>query len=119
MNRRTIVFAAVALIAPASRASAHARLRSASPAAGEHLTTAPNKVSIAFSEALEPKFSTIEVHNAAGLRFDTGAARSGADTKILVVDVKPLPPGDYTVVWHATSIDTHKTEGSYGFMLVG
>ncbi|MCX7380436.1 MAG: copper resistance protein CopC [Alphaproteobacteria bacterium] len=119
MNRRTLVFAATALIASARGASAHARLRSASPAAGERLAAAPKEVSIVFSEALEPKFSTIDVHNAAGVRFDTGAARSGVDAKTLVVAVKPLPPGDYTVVWHATSIDTHKTEGSYNFTLLG
>ena len=66
MNRRTLVFAATALIASARGASAHARLRSASPAAGERLAAAPKEVSIVFSEALEPKFSTIDVHNAAG-----------------------------------------------------
>jgi len=26
-----------------------------------------------------------------------------------------LPPGIYTVIWHVTSIDTHKTEGRYQF----
>ena len=119
MNRRTLFLVTAALLGPVSAAVAHARLRSASPAPGDMLSAAPKQVSITFSEALEPKFSSIEVRNAAGTRFDDGAARSGGDAKILVVELKPLPPGDYTVSWHATSVDTHKTEGSFTFMLHG
>ena len=119
MKRRRLVLAAAALMSPASTASAHARLRSAAPAPGEILITAPKAVSIVFSEALEPKFSRIEVSNAAGSRVDDGAAHSGADATTLVVALKPLPPGDYKVAWWATSIDTHKTEGSFTFMIHG
>jgi copper resistance protein C len=33
----------------------------------------------------------------------------------LVVEIPALSSGTYTVIWHATSVDTHKTEGSYRF----
>ena len=36
-----------------------------------------------------------------------------------MAEAKALPPGDYTVAWRATSVDTHRTEGRYGFMLHG
>jgi copper resistance protein C len=31
------------------------------------------------------------------------------------VTLPKLPPGTYTVNWHVTSVDTHKTEGNYTF----
>jgi methionine-rich copper-binding protein CopC len=34
---------------------------------------------------------------------------------VLAVPVKPLAAGVYTVLWHATSVDTHKTEGHFTF----
>ena len=117
LNRRTLIIATAALLGPTAPALAHARLRQATPAPGATLSTAPKQVSITFSEALEPKFSAIEVRNSSGKRFDNGPPRAGADSKTLIVDLKPLPTGDYTVVWRATSVDTHKTDGSFSFML--
>lgn len=119
MFRRSLALATLAALAGARAAQAHAHLRSAVPAPDSMLDTAPTEIAITFSEALEPKFSSIAVHGAGDARFDTGPAHAGADAKTLVVKLKPLPPGSYKVVWHATSVDTHKTEGSYGFMLHG
>lgn len=110
---------ALAVLAATRAAEAHARLKSASPAPGSMIDEMPTEVPIVFSEALEPKFCSIAVSNAAGAHFEDGAAHAGADAKTLVVKLKALPPGDYTVAWHATSVDTHKTEGSFGFMLHG
>jgi copper resistance protein C len=31
------------------------------------------------------------------------------------VGLKALSPGTYHVHWHALSVDTHKTEGSFSF----
>ncbi len=36
---------------------------------------------------------------------------------MLVVALPKLPNGVYTVVWHVTSVDTHKTEGRYQFTI--
>jgi methionine-rich copper-binding protein CopC len=33
----------------------------------------------------------------------------------LIVQLPVLGRGKYTVNWHATSVDTHKTEGSFQF----
>lgn len=32
--------------------------------------------------------------------------------------LKPLPPGRYRVTWHAVSVDTHRTQGKYNFLVV-
>jgi len=39
------------------------------------------------------------------------------DPRQLSVPLKPMTPGTYTVEWHATSVDTHKTEGHFSFTL--
>jgi copper resistance protein C len=35
------------------------------------------------------------------------------------VGLKSLSPGTYRVRWHALSVDTHKTEGSFTFRVGG
>src|SRR5579871_163775 len=51
-------------------AHAHAHLRTAAPSPGGVISTAPVEVAITFTEDVEPKFSSIEVENAAGDRVD-------------------------------------------------
>jgi methionine-rich copper-binding protein CopC len=116
MNRFVLLVITVALLSLAPRAQAHAFPQSATPAAGSVLAQAPTEVVITFTEALEPRFSSLQVLDAAGARVDTGTAQTApSDGRIFSTHVKPLLPGSYKVVWHATSVDTHKTEGSYSF----
>jgi copper resistance protein C len=44
---------------------------------------------------------------------DQGKPRIAAN--VMHVGLKPLPPGTYKVLWHALSVDTHTTEGSFSF----
>ena len=107
-----------ALIAAAgvSPALAHAFLTTAAPAVGSTVATSPTEVDCNFTEALEPSFSTLEVQNAAGARVDTGKMHLAAgDAKRMVIGVQHLPPGIYTVTWHAVSVDTHHTAGRFTF----
>jgi methionine-rich copper-binding protein CopC len=55
----------------------------------------------------------VEVQNSAGARVDQGKPRTAANE--MRVGLKPLPPGTYKVLWHALSVDTHTTEGSFSF----
>ncbi len=111
---RTIALAAgLALLT--GHASAHAFLETASPAVGSTVSQAPNQVVINFTEGVEPRFSTIVVQNAQGAQVETGKPHLLGGDAHLAVDLKPLPPGTYTVVWHATATDTHKTQGSFHF----
>ena len=103
----------IALAWPATGASAHAMLRHANPAAGSTVSPAPKAVQLTFSEELEPAFSTIEVRDAKGAGVNAGKA-SVAGTQMRVA-LKPLGPGTYKVIWHALSVDTHRTQGTFRF----
>lgn len=111
---RTIALAS-AFTLWAAQAWAHAFLKTANPAVGSTISQAPSQVVIDFTEGVVPQFSTITVRNAQGQQVETGKPHLvGGDTH-LAVDLKPLPPGTYTVVWHATATDTHKTQGTFHF----
>ena len=108
--------AAAAFMLFPSLAHAHARLTHAEPPVGGTVGGAPAQVELMFSEAVEPRFSSVTVADAAGAKVDKGDLHAVAgDGKHLAVSLGALPPGTYMVVWHATSVDTHKTEGSYTF----
>ncbi len=108
------------LVLAATRAGAHAFLDHAKPAVGGVLTRAPMNVSIWFTQELEPAFSTIEVVDEAGNRVDGGAAQVDAsDATLLRVQLKPLRPGTYKVIWRVVSVDTHATDGTFTFRVAG
>jgi len=106
-----------ALMLSYANAFAHAELVSANPPANGTVQAAPNEISITFSEAVEEKFSTIEVLDDKAQRLDQGKPQTAPDDpKTLRVMVKPLRAGTYKVIWHAVSSDdSHKTKGTYEF----
>jgi methionine-rich copper-binding protein CopC len=107
---------ATAMLAPVSPAFAHAFLERASPPVGSEIAASPPELSILFTEGVEPLFSKIEVNGADGAAVATGKPHVAPDNnRRLIIDLPKLPPGTYTVIWHATSVDTHKTEGNYKF----
>lgn len=117
MPRNLLMFAVMAEIALRSvTASAHAHLQTAAPPVGSTVVTAPTQVTITFSEPVELHFSTVSVRDASGARLDDGPLRAAdGEGNRLVIGLKPLPPGEYHVEWHVTSVDTHKTEGAFVF----
>ena len=105
-----------AMLCMGSPAFAHAFLQSASPRVGSESATPPTAVTLTFTEDVEPEFSTIKVRNMQGVRVDrAGPHLVGNHRNELAVNVSKLPPGEYAVTWHATSVDTHKTEGRFEF----
>ena len=116
MRLMMVLIAALALPAGGHPALAHALLRHAQPPVGSTVQAAPAELLLIFSEGVEPAFTSVAVTDAGGARVDTGAVRTAPDDPTrLLVGVRTLPPGIYRVSWHVTSVDTHKTEGSYQF----
>jgi methionine-rich copper-binding protein CopC len=98
-------------------AHAHAFLDHASPLVGSTVASAPREVSLTFTQNLESAFSSVQVTDANGARVDQGKAQVSGNT--MRVGLKSLSPGTYRVRWHALSVDTHKTEGSFTFTVGG
>ncbi len=113
MRTLSIVVALLATALTTAPAQAHAHLEQSSPAAGSTVPTAPHEVVLTFTQNLEAAFSSVEVTDAGGARVDQGKAQISGNT--MRVELKPLPPGSYKVRWHALSVDTHTTEGSFTF----
>ncbi len=97
----------------AQPAFAHAMLEHADPAAGAVLAKAPQKVVLSFSETLEPTFTRVEVKAADGA--SVAAAAAVVKDRTIRLTLKPLSAGSYRVSWHAVSLDTHRTQGTYSF----
>ncbi len=113
---RSLVWVAVAMPCMAAPAFAHAFLQRANPPVGSEVAISPPQLSISFTEGVEPLFSTIEVDGANGQPVVKGRPQVAPDNnRVLIMALPKLPPGTYTVIWHATSVDTHKTEGNYKF----
>jgi hypothetical protein len=108
--------ASLAFALSADAVFAHALLQMAVPAVGGTVSS-PSEIRIEFSEGVEPRFSGIALTSAAGAAQPVGkSAVDPGNNKVLVTKIgKKLPPGVYTVTWHAVSVDTHHTQGSFNF----
>ena len=111
---RFSAFLAFALSATA--AFAHAQLEKAVPAVGGTVSN-PSEIRLEFSEGVEPRFTGVALTSASGAAIPLSkSAVAPGDNKVLITKIgKPLPSGVYTVNWHAVSVDTHHTQGSFNF----
>lgn len=104
------------LLSDAVPALAHAQLRSATPAAGGGVTTAPTEVVLNFSEPLESALSSVVVRDAVGKRVDKADSRVDQGNKtVMRVSLPQLRQGIYIVQWRALTADTHRTDGAFIF----
>jgi copper resistance protein C len=92
-------------------------LQKAAPAVGGTVSASPTEIRLKFSEGIEPRFSGIALATPAGAAQPLGKANvDPADNSTLIAPIpQPLKPGVYKVTWHAVSVDTHKTQGSFTF----
>ncbi|MDX6255342.1 MAG: copper transport protein [Frankiales bacterium] len=122
--RRAVVRVALACVgavllvtAGATPASAHAYLRSSTPAQGSVLKVSPPLLTLHFSEPVGTSLSAITVLDAAGRNAATGSPLQPFNVATdIAVQLRPaLPDGSYLVVWRVVSDDSHPTAGSYSF----
>lgn len=110
--------AALALaLVPATPASAHAELVSATPAPGTGLPQAPGAVVLRFNEPLNMRLSEIRVLDSDGQDVAEGASLAvTGDPQAMRRKLGLLAPDQYTVEWTTTStVDGHTLHGSYSF----
>jgi len=101
---------------PAPHALAHARLERTAPAAGSAVRESPGRLTLWFSQRVEPAFSKVRVLDAKGEQVNDGIAQvDPTDAKQLDVSLPRLAPGTYRVQWRVLSVDTHVVEGLFTF----
>ncbi|HCA85218.1 MAG TPA: hypothetical protein DEQ61_06820, partial [Streptomyces sp.] len=116
-----LLAAAVALgclIAGATPASAHAALTASTPVEGAVTDSAPEEVTLTFSEGVALSDDSIRVLDPQGERVDTGTPRDlsrGGVVRYGVALHSGLPDGTFTVAWQAVSADSHPVSGAFTF----
>ena len=116
-----VLAVAVLIVFRPDLASAHANLADADPAPNSVLESPPSRITIWFTEPLEPSFSTIEVLDSQGTRVDNDdSAVDPRDPTVMYVTVPDdLPNGTYTVAWrNLSTVDGHTIRGTF-FYSVG
>ncbi|MDI3471608.1 MAG: hypothetical protein OJF62_003671 [Pseudolabrys sp.] len=111
---RPVAGALFLAVAAATAVHAHAHLIKSEPGV-DATVSAPHELVLHFSEQLEGAFSGATVKNAKGATISGKATVDAGDKKIMRVPLKPDGGGTYKVNWHALSVDTHKTQGSFSF----
>jgi copper resistance protein C len=120
MNRltkfcRPIAPALALMLAATPSALAHAHPTVMKPAPNS-TGPAPSSISITFSEAVEPKFSSIQLTDEKGKAVGSELSRPApGDPKTLVLAVPKLTAGTYVVHWVNVAVDGHRLEGNYKF----
>ncbi|MBX0329574.1 copper resistance protein CopC [Oscillochloris sp. ZM17-4] len=113
---------ALMALALTGAASAHASLVSSNPKDGASLAAAPAKITLIFSEELQPDGNQITVTDAGGAQVDnsdTTLDLNDPNRVTLTVTLKGgLGAGAYTVGWKNLSADGHSEEGSLSFSVV-
>ncbi|OKI00379.1 hypothetical protein A6A06_22660 [Streptomyces sp. CB02923] len=118
---RLLVLAAAllgALFGGAAPASAHAALTGSTPAQGSVVQSAPEQVTLTFSEGVAMGDDSVRVLDPQGKRVDRGKLRdlcSGETVKYGAGLPPGLPDGTYTVAWQAVSADSHPVSGAFTF----
>jgi copper transport protein len=104
--------AAAAILAPA--ALAHAKFVSSSPPDGVALRSSPADVRVHFDDAITAGPDNEVVRNEGGSVL-AGRPRVTRDARTLVLPVRRLPDGDYSVRWRIVSDDGHLEQGVFAF----
>lgn len=118
MNFKQIAVAliVVGFVVPATDpASAHARLKSAVPAAGSSIKPGLAEISLKFNEAVEPALSIIELLDADGKTIASSKGKTVCAETACNFPVDPLKTGTYAVRYHILSEDGHVVEATYSF----
>ncbi|MGH2397974.1 MAG: copper resistance CopC family protein [bacterium] len=113
----------VVTLGPANWTEAHARLIRTDPSPGSVLSSSPRVVRLWFriggTEELHPRGSAVSVWDGRGRRVDDGKGGvdlNDLDRRSMIVRLRPIGPGTYTVKWKAVSTpDGSVTKGEFRF----
>ncbi|RNL83882.1 copper resistance CopC family protein [Halostreptopolyspora alba] len=108
-------------VATAPAALAHNTLISSSPEADEELDSAPDEVTLTFSDEVQTggdSANTIVVTGPEDQTYEEGDVRVDGETAS--IDLRPLEAaGEHTIAYRIISADGHPVEDEFGFTLTG
>jgi methionine-rich copper-binding protein CopC len=126
-NRRKFFRSAVMLALGslcAVQVFAHAKLVRSTPADKALLKESPKSVELWFNELLENEFNTVEIFKAKDAtskeRKNLAKQKPKVDEKDrthLILQLDPLPPGDYVAEYRVLSRDSHTAPGRISFSI--
>jgi len=109
----TALMAAALFAVPAAFAHAHPKVMLPTP---DSVGPSPAMISITFTEAIEPKFSSISVTDEKGKQVNKELSKPvSGDPATLTVALPTLPAGVYVIHWANVAVDGHREDGTYKF----
>ena len=111
-----LVVLGVVVLGPARAASAHAELLATDPVDGSLVQTAPQQVTLQFSEDVAVQPDGVRVLDADAGRVEAGQAKAAGNT-VTVPLKSSVPDGSYVVAWRVISADGHPVRGAFNFSI--
>jgi copper transport protein len=108
-----LVFAVV--VGAAQPAAAHAVLLRTDPSPQTTVPKSPAAIRLYFSEPVEVAFGAVRLFDVDGHRVDAGSLRRASGDREVVLPVRGLKDGTYTVTWRVASADGHRVSGGFDF----
>src|SRR5215216_2128401 len=115
-----LILCVVAQLAlPAGPVAAHAFLESSDPVANAVLPTAPQSITLTFTESLETSYSRAELFDQAGALVPGATSTIGPQPLTMVVTIPSgLGNGTYSLLWRTLSaVDGHTAQGYLPFTI--
>ncbi|WP_432057428.1 copper resistance protein CopC [Streptomyces sp. bgisy022] len=107
------------LLGSAGPASAHAALRGSDPQDGSVAKTAPEQVTLTFTESVGLMDDSVRIYGPDNRRVHVEEPRhaEGASDTAVVELPDDLAEGTYTIAWRVISADSHPSSGAFTFSI--
>jgi copper transport protein len=116
------VLAALVVAALPALASArlHLALQSSTPAQGDTVRTSLREIKLVFTQAVEPRYTSVTLHDNAGQPLELGTLAPVGEGKTREFEYRmptPVVSGAFVVRWKTAGADGHVVSGSFDFMV--
>ena len=99
-----------------SQAMAHAAAKKSNPADGAELSESPRELSIQFNGPA--KLISVQLKGSDGDSLEIDVSEAKSVDGLVSVEIPPLDPDSYTVMWRVMSVDGHPSAGKFTFKVL-
>ena len=111
---------ALALAVMPAQAVAHLKLQSSRPAQGDSVRVPLTEISIVFTQAVDPRYTSVTLLDSAGQEVTLGTlvpVREGKTKEFVYRLTHPVVSGAFVVRWKTAGTDGHVVTGSFDFVV--